>query len=353
MEIELRDQENSEVLRKFHERNNKFLGKNNVTNNSYYIILGLTFAYFFVELVISVSTGSVTLLSDAFHMLGDIIALIIAIYAKRKATESISNTATFGYARAVIVGALVNSVFLMACCMFILIEVADKLATYKQSTIREDFSLIIWVAVGGIVINIIGLCMFHDHGHGHGHGDEDCSDHSSHDHDKKESKSKDLNDASAYEHIVSDFLGSLMVIISTVIIKYVSDDRIFILDPLCSLIVVFLIVKRNIGILRSSVTILMHIVPSKFSTTNIIEEIKKLVGVVEIHQFRLWQLDETQTECSFHLTSNSDNNVLLLDDIKKCLHAFDIHESTIQFENIHVSNTNNLCSDIVCGEENC
>lgn len=352
MEIELSDKENNLILRKFHERNNKFLGDKNVTANIYYVILGLTFVYFFVELVVSIITGSVTLLSDAFHMLGDIIALIIAIYAKRKATEAISSTATFGYGRAVIVGALINSVFLVACCLFILIEVADKLATYKQSTIREDFQYIIWVAVGGIVINIIGLFMFHDHGHGHKHGHEHkhSHDHSDHSH---ENKSKDLNDESAYEHIVSDFLGSLMVILSTVIIKYVVDDTIFILDPLCSLVVVFMIVKRNIKVLRSSITILMHIVPSKFSTETIIDEIKKIIGVVEIHQFRLWQLDEKQTECSFHLTSNSDNNVALLDDVKKCLHKFNIHESTIQFETIHADNKNNLCNDIVCGEDNC
>lgn len=345
MEIELQNQENFSILRKFHERNNKFLGDKNVTANTYYVILGLTFVYFFVELVVSIITGSVTLLSDAFHMLGDIIALIIAIYAKRKATEAISSTATFGYGRAVIIGALVNSVFLFACCLFILIEVADKLATYKQSTIREDFQYIIWVAVGGIVINIIGLFMFHDHDHAH-------EDHSDHSHDI-ENQSKDLNDESAYEHIVSDFLGSLMVIISTVIIKYVQDDTIFILDPLCSLVVVFMIVKRNVKVLRSSVVILMHIVPPKFSTKTIIDEIKKIIGVVEIHQFRLWQLDEKQTECSFHLTSNSSNNASLLDDVKKCLHTFDIHESTIQFESVHMENKDNLCNDIVCDNHNC
>ncbi|MBN3285891.1 ZNT1 protein, partial [Polyodon spathula] len=134
-------------------------------------MMSLTFGFFIVEVVVSRITSSLAMLSDSFHMLSDVIALVVAFVAVRFAekTQSTSKN-TFGWIRAEVMGALVNAVFLTALCFTIILEAIERFTEPQEI---ENPLMVIWVGAGGLLVNLFGLCMFHGHsggGHGHSHG---------------------------------------------------------------------------------------------------------------------------------------------------------------------------------------
>ncbi|XP_016351588.1 zinc transporter 1-like isoform X1 [Sinocyclocheilus anshuiensis] len=135
-------------------------------------MLSLTFGYFIVEVVVSRITSSLAMLSDSFHMLSDVIALVVALVAVRFAEQTQStNKNTFGWIRAEVMGALVNAVFLTALCFTIILEAIER---FTEPHEIEQPVVVITVGAVGLLVNLLGLCLFHGHagggGHGHSHG---------------------------------------------------------------------------------------------------------------------------------------------------------------------------------------
>lgn len=144
-------------------------------------MLSLTFGFFIVEVVVSRMTASLSMLSDSFHMLSDVIALVVALVAVRFAEKThATNKNTFGWIRAEVMGALVNAVFLTALCFTIVLEAVER---FTEPHEIESPQVVVGVGAAGLLINLLGLCLFHGHaggGHGHSHG--------GHSHEKKNNK---------------------------------------------------------------------------------------------------------------------------------------------------------------------
>lgn len=134
-------------------------------------MLSLTFGFFIVEVVVSRMTSSLSMLSDSFHMLSDVIALVVALVAVRFAEKThATNKNTFGWIRAEVMGALVNAVFLTALCFTIVLEAVER---FTEPHEIESPQVVAGVGAAGLLINLLGLCLFHGHaggGHGHSHG---------------------------------------------------------------------------------------------------------------------------------------------------------------------------------------
>ncbi|KAJ3607164.1 hypothetical protein NHX12_026677 [Muraenolepis orangiensis] len=134
-------------------------------------MLSLTFGFFIVEVVVSRITSSLAMLSDSFHMLSDVIALLVALVAVRFAEKTqATNKNTFGWIRAEVMGALVNAVFLTALCFTIILEAVER---FTEPNEIDSPYVVIGVGAAGLLVNLLGLCMFHGHaggGHGHSHG---------------------------------------------------------------------------------------------------------------------------------------------------------------------------------------
>ncbi|CAL8315471.1 unnamed protein product [Lota lota] len=134
-------------------------------------MLSLTFGFFIVEVVVSRITSSLAMLSDSFHMLSDVIALLVALVAVRFAEKTqATNKNTFGWIRAEVMGALVNAVFLTALCFTIILEAVER---FTEPNEIDSPYVVIGVGAAGLLVNLLGLCLFHGHaggGHGHSHG---------------------------------------------------------------------------------------------------------------------------------------------------------------------------------------
>ncbi|XP_006834092.1 PREDICTED: zinc transporter 1 [Chrysochloris asiatica] len=138
-------------------------------------MLALTFMFMVLEVVVSRVTSSLAMLSDSFHMLSDVLALVVALVAERFARRThATQKNTFGWIRAEVMGALVNAIFLTGLCFAILLEAIERFIEPHE---MQQPLVVLGVGVAGLLVNVLGLCLFHHHsgfgreaGHGHSHG---------------------------------------------------------------------------------------------------------------------------------------------------------------------------------------
>ncbi|KAH9029207.1 cation efflux protein [Lactarius hengduanensis] len=132
-----------------------------------YFLLVLDLIFFFLEIIVGYAVGSLALVADSFHMLNDVVSLIIALYAIKLSANSTPDTRySYGWHRAEILAALVNGVFLLALCFSITLEALQRFFSTPEVS---NPKLVVMVGSFGLLSNIIGLFLFHEHGHSHDH----------------------------------------------------------------------------------------------------------------------------------------------------------------------------------------
>ncbi|EMC94955.1 hypothetical protein BAUCODRAFT_40738, partial [Baudoinia panamericana UAMH 10762] len=144
------------------------------------ILLAIDIVFFFTELIIGYVVHSLALVADAFHMLNDVLSLLVGLWAVQVANrKSNSKMYTYGWQRAETLGALVNGVFLVALCVTIFLEAIQRFVDKPEVSQPK---LILIVGCFGLASNIAGIFLFHDHSHGpgghsHGEGEEHSHEH--------------------------------------------------------------------------------------------------------------------------------------------------------------------------------
>lgn len=331
-------------------------------------MLAMTASFFLVEIIVGYVTNSIALVADSFHMLSDVVALIVG-FASVRISKWQTQKNTFGWIRAEIVGAFVNAVFLIALCFSILVESLKRLVEIEEI---KDPKLLLIVGSLGLLVNVIGLCLFHDHGHSHGGGGSHSHGHErealvnkppngnvehSHSHgapnrtsicedvttdvegvvieiaDVKTESSAQLNMRGVFLHVLGDALGSVIVIISALLIWFVEADWKYYMDPAMSIIMVIIILSTTAPLLRDSGLILLQTVPGHIKVNQLEEEIQKVEGVLALHEFHVWQLAGNKIIASAHIhVHNLHEYMVVAEKIKTLFHKAGIHSTTIQPE---------------------
>ncbi len=351
--------------------------------------------FFFIEIISGYMVHSLALVADAFHMLNDVLSLVVALWAVRVSTSGkTSERYSYGWQRAEILGALVNGIFLVALCFTIFVEAIQRF--FDPPTIEQP-QLILIVGSLGILSNILGLFLFHDHGHGahkEGTAEEDdgdvesvlpanvvrrsrpsvdlgrrrpsqigsssdaneasahehqpllAHDHSHHNHatngDKKESGHShgNLNMKGVFLHILGDFLGNIGVIATALFIWLTNYSWRFYFDPAVSLLITAIILGSAIPLCRAAGLILLQGTPEHLSLEDIKSDINSLPGIVSVHELHVWQLSDTKLVASAHLhvglprimPETSPEYMILAKQVRECFHSHGVHSSTIQPE---------------------
>ncbi|SJX63131.1 related to COT1-Vacuolar zinc (and possibly other metals) transporter [Sporisorium reilianum f. sp. reilianum] len=161
-------------------------------------LLVIDVVFFFVEIITGYAVGSLALVADSFHMLNDVMSLVVALWAVKLSTRSSDHRFSYGWQRAEILGALVNGVFLLALCFSIFMEAIER---FVNVTEVSNPKLVVVVGCLGLASNLVGLLLFHDHGHAHGGGHGHSHGHASHSHGAHDhSHSHAVTDASSHAH---------------------------------------------------------------------------------------------------------------------------------------------------------
>ncbi|XP_045492044.1 zinc transporter 1 isoform X3 [Colias croceus] len=331
-------------------------------------MLWLTGSFFIVELVVGYVTNSMALVADSFHMLSDVAALVIAFLSVKMSPKKWSKN-TFGWARAEVLGALVNAVFLVALCFSITVEAVQRFINIE---IIHNAKLLVAVGTLGLILNIVGLFLFHEHGssHGHTHGGvpppsnvrhltelvnsnaDMALGHAATDTeetdemvppkvDKLPSKQAPrpadpghLNMKGVFLHVLSDALGSLIVVTSALVVWLTEWEYRFYIDPALSIVLVILILASVWPLLRESALILLQTVPTHIQVDAIQRRLlEKVDGVLAVHEFHVWQLAGDRIIASAHIRCrNLSEYMKIAEKVKEFFHNEGIHSTTIQPE---------------------
>jgi zinc transporter 1 len=330
------------------------------THWRFILMIILTGSFFFVELIVGIIIESLALQADAFHMLSDLMALIIAFYSVILSKRDATDKATFGWLRAEIIGALVNGVFLIASCFFIIIESIHKFMEFEEleETLGKEVDLLLIVGGIGLAINFIGVVIFltdnsHTHSHSHSHGGHSQGHVHSHNHGENDENKKSLNVKALMMHMMGDIFGSISVMVSGLLIKFLDSIYKFLADPLVSLLIVCLILLNAIPLVKQCVHILLQKVPKHINTKEVKKKINKIEGIIGCHHLHVWQLNDARIIGTVHVMIEDDADFFkIFSSIQSIMHQHGVHNTTIQPEN-HGDENHIMCDRDACRGTEC
>ncbi len=251
-------------------------------------------------------SGSLALISDAFHNLSDALSLIISYFARKIGQKQADKKRTFGYKRAEILAALFNASLLFGVSLFLIAEAYERF--FQPLDVQTNIML--WVASIGLVANILSMLLLHSFKRG------------------------SLNIRSAYLHMLGDTLSSLAVIFGGLLMLFFD---IFWIDPLITLLIALYLMWESWKIIRQSGNILLQSSPAGINLHTICKKIEQIPQIEGIHHIHIWQLDENEIHFEAHIDLREDLKVSELESLKEkadavLLNDFNINHTTYQFE---------------------
>ncbi|MCA0932967.1 cation diffusion facilitator family transporter [Lutimonas saemankumensis] len=248
-------------------------------------------------------SGSLALISDAVHNLSDVISLIISYSANllvNKKKQTLHQT--FGFKRAEIIAAFINSSTLIVIAFFLAIEAVKRLnhPTEIQS------NLVIWLALIAILANGLSVLLL------------------------KKDADHNLNMRSAYLHLITDMLTSVAVFAGGLLMKYY---QIYWLDAILTIVISIYLFYMSWNIFIDSLKILMLFAPKHLEIESIEKEILTLEEIQNIHHVHIWQLNDHDIHFEAHIEFKKDIKLSEFDRICSKVEM-------ILFEKFHINHSN-------------
>ena len=264
--------------------------------------LAITIAQIFGGLL----ANSLSLLTDALHNFSDVLSLIISWFAHKLAHKPANSKRTFGYKRAEIMAAFINAASLLGISFFLIKEAVERF--YNPAVVQTSW--IISLGLLSIAINGISVLLL-----------------------SKEAKTS-LNIRSAYLHLFTDMLTSIVVVIGGVLMTFWPLPWI---DPLLTVIIAIYLIINSWKILSEALKILMLFAPPEPDLELIKKEVLTFPEIQNVHHIHLWALNDNQTHLEAHLSFSENLNIAEAANIcasveKKLKKQFPIHHITLQSE---------------------
>lgn len=258
-----------------------------------------------VEFVGGMLSNSLSLISDAAHVFGDILAILLSLFAVTLATREHIGSMTFGYHRAEVLASMANGILLCAISAWIVVEAYQKLYTPRPI----DAFLVMNFAAIGLAGNLVIMKFLM--------------------YDRKNS----LNVKSAFSHVVYDTISSIAVICVGIITYFTGIHA---LDPVVAFLIAAFIARSGYTIAKDSAYILLERAPPHVNMEEIRESIMKTDKVLDVHDLHVWTISSGMNALSGHIVvpdqilSEADKVVQVIN--RKLLENYGISHTTIQVE---------------------
>ena len=273
------------------------------------VALALSLTVLVVEAVVAWITGSLALLADAGHVLGDSVGIVMALAAITVAQVGgrPGSRRTFGYHRTEIIAAGLNGLVLLGLAVWVVVTAVRRL-----SDAPEIAAAPVLLAAGiGLVANLVALLMLRD------------------------GARESLNVRGAYLEVVGDALGSVAVLASGIVILTTGWHA---ADAVASLAIAAMIVPRAVSLLREVAEVLLEGTPRDVDLEELRRHILGVDGVVDVHDLHVWTITSGMPVMSAHVVVDDSVNGMgdahaVLDRLGECCsNHFDVEHSTFQIE---------------------
>ena len=263
----------------------------------------LNLAFTIIEIIGGLYTNSLAILSDALHDLGDSLSLGLSWYFQKLSKKGRTKTFSYGYKRFSLLGAIINSIVLVAGSIFILTKAIPELFNPGETNVEG----MLYLSILGIVVN--GAAVF------------------------KLRKGESLNEKVVSLHLLEDVLGWVAVLIGSVIMMY--TDAPFI-DPLLSVLISLFVLYNVYKNLKKSLLVILQGIPEEISIDDIRQKLKNISKVTDIHDCHAWSMDGQYNILTLHLRLDKDyklsEQAKLKEQVRTQLKDESINHITIEFE---------------------
>jgi cobalt-zinc-cadmium efflux system protein len=245
---------------------------NRQVNRRLALSLGITLVFVIVEILAGIFANSLALLTDAAHNFTDVLALALTWWALWITTKPAHAGKTYGYHRAGILVAVVNSTTLALIALGIFYE------AYKRfvAPLEVQADILIGVGAAAVAVNLVTALLV------------------------RRGAEHDLNLKSAFLHLIGDVLSTVGAVIAGIIIRFTGLNWI---DPLVSVFIGILILWNAWGILRESLEILMESTPADIDMDTLRRDILAVEGVRGIHDLHVWSITSQLRYLSAHIVT--------------------------------------------------
>ncbi|KAK0536395.1 putative zinc transporter msc2 [Tilletia horrida] len=252
--------------------------------------LCLNLAFMGVQLAWGVWTNSLGLISDAIHMFFDCAAIGMGLFASVMANWKTDGQFTYGYSRVETLSGFANGVFLILISVFIVFEAVQRII---EPPVMHNTTQLLIVSGMGLLVNLFGMFAMgghHHHHHGHSHGHDHGHGHGHHHHGHGHDHGHSHNMMGVYLHVMADTLGSVGVIISTLLIEYYGWTG---FDPIASLFIAVMIVGSVIPLVLDAGRILVLDIgeDKEKEVLGALAELEHIEGVASYSNPRFWPKD--------------------------------------------------------------
>lgn len=263
----------------------------------------LNLSFTVIEFVGGLITGSMAIMSDALHDLGDSISIGLSWYFQNLSEKKRDNTFSYGYKRFSLLGAIINAVVLLVGSVIIISKAAPAIMNPSQ----VDEKGMLYIAIFGVVVNGIAVLRLR--------------------------KGSSINERVISLHLLEDVLGWVAVLIGSLLIMYF--DWYFI-DPLLSVLIALFIIYNVFVNIKKSFQIILQATPKEIDIEKVHKKLRTIPEVIEIHDCHIWSMDGEYHVFSAHLVLDKSYDLRLQAAIKKrakhLLHELGIEHSTLEFE---------------------
>jgi len=260
-----------------------------------------------LQLVVGFAFGSLALIGDAVHNLGDVVGLLLGWGADHLSRRPPSGRFTYGYGRSTQLAALINGLLVFAAGAVLVVEAIQRLG----SPVPLDPEPVAWAALAGMVINLLSARLF-----GHGH-------------------QSDLNRRAAVLHLLTDAAVSAAVLLTALLVKLTG---LAVLDALTAIGVGAVVMASAWGLLREALAVSLDAAPRGVSLEAIEAELLTLPGVVRVAELHVWAVSTSRLALTAHLQCSEpalQRPQELLQQAERLLQRFGIGKSTLQLETRH------------------
>jgi cobalt-zinc-cadmium efflux system protein len=258
------------------------------------------------QIIGGVLSGSLALISDALHNFSDVLTLIFSYIANKLSRKEASLDQTFGYKRAELIAAFVNSITLIVVAVYLIFEAIHR---FQNPQIIES-KIVIIIGLISVFGNGFSVLLLKKHAE------------------------NNLNMKSAYIHLFTDMLASIAVLIGGILIYFFKIDWI---DSVLTFAIAVYLIYVGYDLMKESTKMLMLFTPSDIDINEIVETVHKIHGVKMLHHIHLWYLNDHELHLEAHLDCSIDMKMsefnIVLDKIEKVLlEKFNINHINIQPE---------------------
>lgn len=270
-------------------------------------LLNLFFSIF--EFVGGAITGSIAIVSDAIHDIGDALSIGMSLIFEKISHKKPNKKYTYGYYRFSVLGSVIQSGVLLSGSIIVIYNAISRLITPKPI----NYSGMIIIAIIGFLVNFIAAYFTSGEG--------------------------SLNQKSINLHMLEDVLGWAIVLIGAIVMRF---TNLWFLDPVLSILLAIFIAINALKNLKAVLDIFLEKTPNNIDLEEIYEHLTDIDGVESIHHLHVWSMDGYQNSATLHVVSDSDFSVVK-ERVKEELAEHGIIHSTVECEK-----TDEICHDEQC-----